>query len=251
MTQLTSILDAFDTVTLDEIESLKLFDRTEKKFIFNHACLPEILGYLSSYYKILEINNSLCNIYENMYFDTDDLEMYRDHHNGKSNRLKVRFRNYVNTNTSFFEIKRKNNKGRTQKSRIEIDNSVATFDQTSKMLLVSKTVYKPELLHPSLEVDYKRITLISKTNPERVTIDLDLHFLLDKEGYNYDNLVIAELKQPRSSYSVFNEVMHNLHIKPLSISKYCLGIATLNTSVKSNNFKKRIQYVNKICGNRN
>lgn len=250
MTQVATILNTFEKVTLDEVESLKLFNRTEKKFIFNHYCLPEILEKLSDHYKILEINNTRFNHYENTYFDTDDLEMYRDHHNGKSNRLKVRFRNYISTQTSFFEIKSKNNKGRTLKSRVEIiDNSAFTFNQSSRKLLVSKTGYQPELLHPTLEVDYNRLTLISKDIPERVTIDMDLHFLLDKEGYNYDNLIIAELKQPRSCHSVFNELMHNLHIKPLSLSKYCLGIATLNHSVKSNNFKKRILYVNKICGN--
>lgn len=251
MIAVNTILDAFDKVTLDDVESLKLFDRTEKKFIFNCEYLPEILNQLSEQYKILEINNSRFNLYENQYYDTKDLEMYLDHHNGKSNRLKVRFRNYSNTNTAFFEIKRKNNRGRTLKSRIEITNSIPAFDQTVSKLLVSKTGYKPELLHPSLEVDYKRITLVSKNNPERVTIDLDLHYLLNKEDYVYDNLVIAEVKQPRAAHSVFNELMYNLHIKPVSLSKYCLGIATLNHSIKSNNFKKRILYVNKICGNKN
>ena len=46
--------------------------------------------------------------------------MFHNHHNGKLNRYKIRFRDYINTKNSFLEVKFKTNKGETIKSRQEI-----------------------------------------------------------------------------------------------------------------------------------
>ena len=56
---------------------------------------------------ILEIEGHRIFTYDNNYFDTKDLQFYFNHHNGYVHRIKVRSRKYVETNTSFFEIKRK------------------------------------------------------------------------------------------------------------------------------------------------
>ena len=48
------------------------------------------------------------------------MTLYHDHHNGKLNRYKVRRRRYIDTDTEFLEVKLKNNKKRTIKSRIKL-----------------------------------------------------------------------------------------------------------------------------------
>jgi hypothetical protein len=42
-----------------------------------------------------------------LYFDTDSKRFYHDHHNGKVKRTKIRMRNYVESNLTFLEIKKK------------------------------------------------------------------------------------------------------------------------------------------------
>ena len=53
-----------------------------------------------------------------LYFDTDDYEMYRMHHAGRTVREKIRVRTYLDSLDTFLEVKNKNNHGRTKKKRI-------------------------------------------------------------------------------------------------------------------------------------
>src|ERR1035437_6971374 len=110
---LSPILCSFDPITLAEMDSVKLLDRMDTKFIFNFNQFPEILKNLGQYYKILDVNGVKQNRYETLYFDTPDYKLYMDHHNGRTNRYKVRYRKYVDSDLVFFEVKYKNCKGRT------------------------------------------------------------------------------------------------------------------------------------------
>ena len=60
-------------------------------------------------------------------------------------------------------------------------------------------------------------------------------------------MIIAEVKQDKSGSSNFLQLMHELRIKDISISKYCLGIASLANNVKTNNFKIKLLHVKKLC----
>jgi len=74
---------------------------------------------LRAYYRILDINGVRQNQYDSIYFDTPDLDLYHLHHNDRKNRFKIRYRKYVDSNLSFFELKMKNNKYRTIKKRFK------------------------------------------------------------------------------------------------------------------------------------
>lgn len=245
MNYIASILSKYKTLGLNEVEKVKLFDRIEVKFIFNLNELPSILEELSEEYSVLSIQGSGLRGYENHYFDTSDLKMYLDHHNGKLNRYKIRFRNYVDTANSFLEIKFKSNRGRTLKKRIEVPNATYLIEGKSADFLKTETGYDPSMLIESLKVDYKRITLIKLSTSERITIDTDLIYSYGDHIMQFPNIVIAEVKQPKTASSKFTALMHQKHIQPFSFSKYCLGIATVYPGVKANNFKTKIRYVNK------
>ena len=73
---------------------------------------------LARQYEVLEIDNKRFFKYQNLYFDTDDFFFYHQHHNRNLSRYKVRFRRYVDTNQCYFEVKHKNNKRKTLKSRL-------------------------------------------------------------------------------------------------------------------------------------
>ena len=241
------ILNEFDPISLLEMDSVELLDRLDTKFMFNLDQLEPVLAQISSEYKVLTINGNKFSHYETRYFDTPDMQMYLQHHNGKLNRQKVRFRSYLDSGSIFFEIKLKTNKGRTIKDRIKKVNPGYFIEGESEQLLKHDTRYNADMLSEAIQINYNRITLVSKNMSERLTIDFGLKFRLNDKEKTLSTLVIAEVKQDSAAKSPFISLMQLNSIPSRSLSKYCLGIASLNTDVKSNNFKRKIININKLC----
>lgn len=237
----------FIPITLEEMDGVKLMDRTDTKYLFTRAQLPTIIEELKKDYRVLEIKGNRFSQYESLYLDTRNFDLYHQHHRGKTNRFKIRFRKYVESELTFFEVKFKNNKGRTIKDRVkhkqEIDGIVLDKAET---LLKEKTSLLATNLEAKLWVNYSRITLVNKNSPERVTIDLDLSFKNKDQDKLIQNLVVAEVKQDKATTSAFIKLMKKLHIREGSISKYCFGVICLFEKVKHNNFKPKINALNKI-----
>ena len=240
------LFGGFLPISLDEMNKVKLLDRMDRNYMFHVSQLNDVLSFASNHYYILEISDKRFARYETTYFDTPDFEMYTLHHNGKLNRYKVRFRSYVDSNLNFFEIKFKSNKGRTIKSRLKLPSNKWSLEGDTGRLLERNTTYKSSDLNPALKVNYNRITLVNKNMTERLTIDFDLNYVCGEKSANLPSLVIAEVKQDKSGSSEFISIMQQKRIKPASISKYCLGIASTVDNVKLNNFKQKIRYVNQI-----
>jgi hypothetical protein len=242
------ILEGFETISLEGMDRVKLLNRMDSKYAFHFSRLPQILQSLKTDYRVLSIKGKRHCSYNTRYFDTPDLKMYLQHHNGKLNRNKVRFREYVDSGLSFFEIKFKSNKNRTIKHRVMLHELMQNIEGESAELLKSMTGLEAFALKETLQVRYQRITLVQKNLKERLTIDLSLDFQADSKGESFPRLVIAEVKQERCSKSPFTILMLEHSIAPVSISKYCLGIACLyNNVVKVNNIKPKILYVKKLC----
>ena len=102
-----TILNDFDPITLSEMDSVKLMNRTDTKFVFKRTLLAELLPILKEQYRVLDIKGNLISSYKTLYYDTDNFQFFLDHHNGKGNRFKVRVRNYVESDLFFLEIKNK------------------------------------------------------------------------------------------------------------------------------------------------
>jgi len=237
----------FKTISLEEMEGVKLLNRIDKKYVFHISKLPAILHELESEYRILEINEKKLHTYETLYYDTKDFEMYRNHHNGKLNRYKVRFRNYIDANESYFEIKFKNNKGRTIKRRIKTKEFI--INDKAKELLEEITKYSTTSLEQKLWIKCKRITFTNINKTERLTIDLDLKIKEageNKNEHSYPNMVIAELKQDKTQHdSKFIRTIRSNYIREGGISKYCFGVYEIFNNIKKNNFKPRVRLINK------
>lgn len=245
--EIREILNNFDPISLDEMDSVSLMDRTDTKFVFRIENLPAILNQLQTSYRVLEVNNSRLNRYESLYYDTPDFQMYLCHQNKRANRFKVRFRTYMESATSFFEIKIKNNKKRTIKERVRSKDIEPGISAKSEQFLVNKTHLSAKEIEPKLWVNYSRITLVNKTLPERLTIDVGLYFQNGDKQVHLDKLIIAELKQSKRNVSPFAQIMKEYHIRKFSISKYCIGVIFLFEHIKFNNFKRKIHILNKIC----
>ncbi len=246
MKSITDILNTYSPTTLEEMDKAKLMDRTDTKFTFSNENLMKVLEEVKGSYKVLEIENCRASKYQTLYYDTADLSLYLKHHAGKLNRYKVRHRTYVESKLGFLEVKFKNNKGRTIKKRIKIMEVPQQWTNDASEFIQAKTPYAPETLVPNIWVNYKRITLVNNENAERVTIDTELEFINKSYTEKMTNLVIAEVKQDKKNPSVFLAAMKKFGIREGSISKYCMGVAVTNKTIKKNNFKEKLLSLNHI-----
>lgn len=249
--ELNSALNQLSPISLQELDRVKLQNRTDTKFVFNADLLPTILIEISEFYSILEIDGKRTNSYKTLYYDTKDLRCYIQHHNGKANRIKVRFRKYVESNLNFLEVKFKNNKGRTIKARTKTNSIETELTDFSKKFIDdnSYSFFEEKEVIPVLWNSFTRLTLAHKTLNERLTIDLNLGFesFENHTVKNIEHIIIAEVKQEKaSSNSDFIQAIRKHHIRESSMSKYCVGTALLNDKLKQNNFKERILKINKL-----
>jgi hypothetical protein len=241
------VLQVFDPITLQQMDKVKLQDRVDTKFMFRDEILADVLERMKDDYFALDINGMRYNHYETLYFDTENFDLYLRHHNGKTNRFKFRARKYVESNLHFFEVKFKNNKGRTIKDRIKRSQIDAHISDASDELVRNISNIDPATLKAKLWVNYRRMTFVSKHTEERLTIDTKLTFIDERSTVPIQSLVIAEVKRGSArEKSRFVELMRQYRVKEKSISKYCLGVISLNTTIKKNNFKPTILYLQKL-----
>ncbi len=245
MQETTNILSSFTPITLEEMDCVRLLNRVDTKFLFPIEDLGMILEEMKGHYRILEISGVRASHYENEYFDTADLRMYMQHHNGKLNRFKIRIRTYLDTNQQFFEIKFKNNKERTIKERIKKKLKGEDFELLSQNFLAEKTPYIMEHLKASLLINFTRMTFVNNDLSERITIDTGLKFRNGEKTKEYPAIVIAEVKQDQCNACSFISLMRKHRLPGVSISKYCLGIISLYDGIKCNRFKSKLNLIKK------
>ena len=222
-------------------------NRTDTKFVFPLSTLIKILPKLVEHYRVLEINGVRLNAYRSLYFDTEDFQFYHQHHNGKTNRNKVRFREYIDSGLSFLEVKRKNNKGKTIKKRIKVKKITESLDD-SNLDFVNKVIGSKMPLKPQHWNKFSRITFVHKRRKERLTIDVNFRFEdINSTKYNLGNMVIAEVKQAKRNLSSnFIRIIKEERIHPFRISKYCMATSTLFPQLKKNNFKRKFLHLDKL-----
>lgn len=240
-----NILKGMEPVSLAELDNVKLMNRMDTKCVFSVGLLNHILQQCAQDYRVLFHANTNAAYYKTLYFDTPELQFYKDHHNGREKRYKVRIRNYTESDLFFLEIKYKRY-GRTDKKRIRTEGFTEELNAQQNDFLggVAQTHFN---LSPVMWNNFHRITLMSKNTPERVTIDTNLSFEYNGMNAGFQHLVIGEIKQEKSNHrSPILNLLKKNGIRPSGMSKYCLGMALLNNKVKRNNFKERILAIEKI-----
>jgi len=244
------LIDKFDPITLEEMSSVKLMNRTDTKFVTNTEQLRMLLTLARHDYYVQEIDGVRNLEYDTTYFDTRQFDMYTEHQHGHTNRQKIRFRTYCISGLQFMEVKTKNNHGRTKKKRIEVSN-MDLKDEEKRLFIGKHLRYGVDMLQPALNNHFSRITLVNKGKTERLTIDSSLRFNNLESGQQLDMgpLVIIELKRDGLVYSPVLEMLRQLRIKPHGFSKYCMGQAlTCNQLLPVNRFKRKLIEVRKLVG---
>lgn len=240
---LNDALNQFEGYGLHDLTQANLMSRVDSKFILPISLLPKLLPQLEQHYRVLDIKGKRISTYLNQYFDTQDMRFYRDHHNGKLKRYKVRHRTYVDTDTEFLEVKCKNNKKRTIKSRIKLP-ALSLKNGLGNDFIHEQMAENFNHFIMSQQGGYQRIALANEASAERLTLDFGLWFQSDvtTDKTSLPGFFIAELKQNKhSKQSPFYQLMSNNQIAPCSFSKYCIGCALLYKSdLKTNLFKSTL-----------
>ena len=246
MNNLSNIVSEFSSISLDQMDGVKLMNRTDTKFAFKAEKLYLLLRKIMPFYRVLAIKDKCIQDYKSLYFDTNDRKFYLDHHNRRVNRNKIRFREYVGSDLIFLEIKTKNNKGKTLKKRIKAD-AISNKLTLKQQDYINKIIGKNLNVEAKQWINFSRITLVHKMQKERLTIDINLTFENKDRSGDLRQIVIAEVKQERMSRSSdFMRIAKELHILPIRISKYCMSTLELNPDLKQNRFKEKVLFLKKL-----
>lgn len=247
MIKIKEVISGFQSISLEGLENVQLMDRVDEKFMMPSHHLPAFLECFGATHDVLEHIGTRIFSYQTLYFDTSKLEMYHDHHNGRTRRYKVRYREYCDSGMRFLEVKVRE-KERTRKERIQVNESSENIVSHDEILFVEKaTPYKASSLIPQLLTRFQRITLVDKLRSERITIDNKVVFGRDKNEITIPGITIVEVKRYLHKGGLAMESTGS-HLFPVNLSKYCFGIIGLNNQVKSSNFKESMQLIRKISG---
>ncbi len=125
---------------------------------------------------------------------------------------------------------------------------LSSLESETADFLQERSWYDPETLIPQVRTQFRRITLVNPEKTERLTIDTNLQWtnLQTLEHSCFDKLMVIELKQDGHIQSKMREILLNLRIKSIKMSKYCMGVALTHNEVKNNRFLPKIRTIEKL-----
>jgi len=249
-------LSGFSAMSLTELNATASYlKRIDRKFLMTEEKFLEILGDLSNDFKALEIWDKRVFLYDNVYMDTDDYLFYNQHQNRVPSRTKVRTRHYTDAgDLAFFEYKQKED-GVTKKFRYQFPASEhGTMTKWKKRFFewVFQSLYsdKAPEISPAMRTKYNRLTLVSVTGEERLTIDFNISVkdLRNEKAKNIklDNLVIIESKSLSDNCKSLDIIKWYGVKQAGSCSKYSLWVIYSGLAEKWTKFEKTMKKIKKI-----
>jgi hypothetical protein len=247
--RINDLLQYLEPITLEQMSSIRLMNRTDTKFVTNKENLARLLELAQGKYYAQFNNDSRIANYMTTYWDTENHRFFLEHHNGRAPRQKVRVRTYMDSDLTFLEVKTKNNHGRTKKKRVEVPSQDIDVQGTNGEFVEGLVHQGLNEMHPTVRNQFHRITLVNYEKTERLTIDYDVHFHNMETGTdaNVGPLVIIELKRDGNVYSPVLDILRVLRIKPSGFSKYCIGSVMTNKKLKQNIFKEKMIVLSKLA----
>lgn len=233
-------------IPLSEVmDQAALQTRVDRKFLLAPDELADLKVSLGDGFRALEIDGRRDFEYESVYFDTPDLGLYRAHRQGRRRRYKVRTRTYVDNDVCMFEAKFKGGRGDTVKHRLPYrldDGGRLTGDAKSFLARHLGREYGMELpqLEPVLRTDYRRATFVDSVNQERLTCDVDPACSNADTSVLGPDMIVVETKTIDGK-GASDRALAAMGIRPVSMSKYCLGIALLHPQLPANRWNRLLR----------
>ncbi len=230
-----AVLSGLPGTSLHEVNrSARLQTRKDRKYVLDAKVLAELLEHLPEGARVLEIAGRRWFGYESVYYDTEGLDSYRLAACRRPSRFKVRTRTYVDSGTSFAEVKRRDGRGRSVKERIEITSSTDVADAVRRFANTFDAVqpYSADLA-PVVASSYERATIVVPAEQMRMTIDTGYECVgVDGKSADVDQ-VIVETKTAGTPSSV-DRLLWKVGCRPVKLSKYATGMAAMHPELPAN-----------------
>lgn len=246
---MTTWMDAVSTLTaltLDEVnQTSALQTRVDRKYLVAPHTWQAVLASLDPAPGVLEIDGLRSFHYSSTYYDTPELDSYRDAARRRPRRFKVRTRHYLDTGACAVEVKLRSLSGTTAKSRRWLDTDTGALSGAlpgEAAAFVGGFALIGDKVHELTEVlttSYERVTLV--TPDARVTVDRDVA-AADAGGQHmdYGDLLVVETKSPGPAGAVDRALWAN-GTRPARISKYCTSLAALHPELPSNRWSRTLR----------
>ncbi|KAF0675311.1 polyphosphate polymerase domain-containing protein [Profundibacterium mesophilum] len=241
--RIAATLSTFGTISLDGLNAkAAMLERLDNKYIVPADRLLPAFERFREHFDLLEIEGKRAFAYDTDYFDDADASLYFDHHQNRRKRCKVRIRSYVDAGFSYLEVKLKDGRGGTVKKRQRLPRPELGLGAEERAFIEKchSDMYGEPLGRDLLSVirmNYERITLVAREGSERMTIDTRMAFrAATAVGASRDDMFILETKSARGN-GIADKILRAEHLQPTkSVSKYCVGMATLGLVRKHNRF---------------
>ncbi len=182
--------------------------------------------------------------YESVYFDTPELLSYHQHAHGRRRRTKLRTRAYLDSGDCLLEFKRVGARGETIKERFphplagrfDLDVDALAFARQKLGFCADAS------LRPSLVTTYQRTTLVDTVRGSRITCDVDLRFV-GPTGATFGPLAGVAVLESKSQGgdSPADHTLRRMGVRPVSLSKYCAGLAVLDRRLPANRWNRELR----------
>jgi hypothetical protein len=233
-------------VTLDEVlEYAALQTRVDRKYLVPVSVLTTVLDDAGEALSVLQIDELRLFRYESVYFDTPELAAYRQHAHGRRRRAKIRTRTYLDSGECLLEFKSVGARGETIKERypyqleardhLDVDANALAVERLGSAACATTLV-------PTLTTAYHRATFVDTVRGDRVTCDVNLRFE-NPGGQRYgplERVVVVESKTVGSASPVDRSLVR-LGFRPVSLSKYCVGMAVLDPGLPANRWNRELR----------
>jgi hypothetical protein len=242
------LLDRFVTPSASLLRSRELLTRTDTKFALPSGRLERVLEMLTRHYAALRVESGPIATYDSRYFDTPSLTCFHDHRRGRRPRHKIRIRHYPDRQLSYLEIKTKRNEAVTDKQRLSIPYGCDALSSPTIEFLRAHIGDTASLLQPTIDVRFRRLSLLGLETNERVTIDVAIEAPDHADvGTRLARLAVVEVKQ--SPFCVRTPVMRALHqhgVRPLRVSKYIATMAIAHPDLAVNRLRPNLRDIERL-----
>lgn len=235
------------SIALAELVALaELQTRSAHKYLVTTEVARDLIGELAPDVALLEIDGERTFGYETVYFDTPERDLYHQTAYRRPRRFKVRTRKYSTSASAMLEIKTKNGRGSTVKHRLDYPPESRYVLTDAARRWVDETIDRERFGHlvddlePSLTTKFRRATAVDLGGDARYTFDEGLTVVGADGAAASIEPIIVECKSLDGG-SPADRWLWRHGIRPAQMSKYCVGLATLEPSLPSNHWHRTMR----------
>jgi len=233
---------AMGPVQLDEVNAAaELQTRVDRKYVVALDLLDTLD--FDEHVMALEIDTRRRFRYATTYYDTPERDLYLDTAYRRPRRFKVRIRSYVDSGLTLLEVKRKDGRGKTVKSRRPIASGTEGSGLNPSLRAFVNGEVETRLtdhLGVAVTTRFDRTTVVDTEFGARYTIDHNVRGdAPDGRVVSLTDAAVVETKSGGGP-TPLDRVLWSHGVRPARISKYCTAMAILDPSLPANHWNRTL-----------